>query len=409
MLFCYVSTSLVGNVIPVYISRLVWRLSLLSAIIHPREGARVFRCNLNFNNSNCLNIKLLKNLIKMGVMCQIFVRKPEGGIFRPGEEVTGIVKYTFDEPTEAKDIVLSLVGKGSCSFDRVEPGLGRHLLRPTFYHETEDYICQNKQILDKSETALQQGTYEYPFQFVLPKDIPSSYHDRSEMLSIVSHRCTISYNITIKFEMPGLFANKTYNKEIIVSAGFEQPTPNEPRCYEGAKTLFAPFTSSNNIVRLKGETTKSFYSPSESIKLMITIHNDTDITLDSIRCELVRKLLLRSKKIYNPSYTIEKCVEKVVEGCWITAPGIPHGEEKSFPVAVPTRPVCTIKNSKIISVEYTVKVTAVIPFPHTNLSVEVPIVIGEIIEGSRVSPANTTSDEPPPYWEAMGEDRPDDK
>uniref|UniRef100_A0A2A4JPH7 Arrestin C-terminal-like domain-containing protein n=1 Tax=Heliothis virescens TaxID=7102 RepID=A0A2A4JPH7_HELVI len=79
-----------------------------------------------------------------------------------------------------------------------------------------------------------------------------------------------------------------------------------------------------------------------------------------------------------------------------------------FCVILPVDPEeYTVRHSKIISREYKLKVTLQLPVPHRNVSVDVPVFIGD----RRLTKENNSENvhdelvEPPTYWHAMSEEK----
>ncbi|KAG6460217.1 hypothetical protein O3G_MSEX011834 [Manduca sexta] len=82
----------------------------------------------------------------------------------------------------------------------------------------------------------------------------------------------------------------------------------------------------------------------------------------------------------------------------VQSTSIPKDAIVNLKQEISTPPDMVSINSRVIKVEFLLKVIARLPMPHLNASVEIPIVIGEKLEESlEVEPH-------PSYWEVMSEE-----
>ncbi|KAJ8721242.1 hypothetical protein PYW07_002017 [Mythimna separata] len=292
----------------------------------------------------------------MGVTCLILLQKTKEGVFRAGQPVVGIVKYKVDKPTKFASIDIRLRGKGKCSWSETDMDDNR-----TTYSNKEEYvnICKNLLIGQNVVT----GTHECPFEFFLPANIPTSMKNST---------CTIEYKVFVTFVKDNFFGTKcTYEAEVLVY-GYVEPCSPEPLIFGLQKNLFSLGANSN--IDIKAEIEKTFVTPGENIKVNLLIYNDTDVLI-TVKTEIVKHFTYVSS---GKSTNIEKEVLKP------TAVYSPNVKERSVFNAlklgciIPTLPnLYSIQHTKILIGEYKVRVTAKIPFPHTNAVVEIPVVIGE--------------------------------
>ncbi|XP_021199894.3 arrestin domain-containing protein 17 [Helicoverpa armigera] len=292
----------------------------------------------------------------MGVVCQILINRNEEGFFRAGQVVTGTLKYDIDEPTRYESIDLSFLGRGKCHWSRKEGKHNRH------YRNKEVYVSVTMDLFSSApDQKVEAGTYEYPFQFLLPDTIPASFKD------II---CQIQYRVIAKF-LQNNFFNKgdTFEAEVPVY-GYVGPWAPEPLIF-GLKKYF--FTCSpQNTVTVKAEIDKTILIPGENICLRVTVNNDSNIPV-IIRSEIIKCLTYTAS---NSKAT--KIVKEVIPGTVECSPSVKEFRMTEFTRLIPTlRTMYSIQNTVVMIGEYKVKVTGVVPCPHINASVEVPVVIGE--------------------------------
>lgn len=333
----------------------------------------------------------------MCVTCDIIIQNTTEGVFKAGQTVTGFVKYVVDQPTEYKSIVLSLVGKAECEFTRT--GLGPDLQTQTL-HENGDESFVNRwiNILQNKEgqtITLPKGTYEHPFEFILPMNIPTSYKHKAHMLS--DYSCKVSYNIQMKFDFPSFFSRKKIiEKEVIVYGNVNAIAPHEPILYGLEKSI--PFRDNSEKVSLKAEILKSFISPGENVSLNIHIDNNTNVQA-SVEAKLICKTSLTS---HNDQ---QKSVEKDITESIRKTTYANNYTRANVTITVPTRPdLYSIQHLKTIIVDYAVRVTILLPMPFVNPHVDIPIVIGEgngnqtnVLDLNDYALDDINDDLPPPY------------
>lgn len=102
----------------------------------------------------------------------IIVEKQD--VFFPGQTVRGKVAVKLSESLEAKVIFLRFIGKVDWKFaDGNEACLGRGNL-----FNNEITLLKPEEQKRESEIFLDVGEYDFPFQFILPSKLPSSYQHK---------------------------------------------------------------------------------------------------------------------------------------------------------------------------------------------------------------------------------------
>ncbi|KAJ8730545.1 hypothetical protein PYW08_001958 [Mythimna loreyi] len=296
---------------------------------------------------------------KMSVDCQIIIQRANGGVFRPGEPVIGKVKYVINKPTKFKTIDINFLGKAKCAWS--VPGPEKTTIE---YFNEEEYVNDNINIFKSKhgQEDLLSGTFEYPYEFELPANIPSTI--KFNLL------CKIEYKVIVVFVLKSFWASvKKFSEEFPVY-GFVSPCSPEPLIFSLQKKVIS--LKDISTVDVKAEIEKTFLAPGEDIILKLTINNDTDVPV-TIKTELVEYCTCiandKTNKVFTSPLTYTKSTRSV--------------EKKSSSVITCIVPIllkwCSIQNSKILKGEFKVRVTAKLPFPYTNAFVEAPVVIGEMM------------------------------
>ncbi|GBP27332.1 Arrestin domain-containing protein 17 [Eumeta japonica] len=305
-----------------------------------------------------------------------------------------------DEDARYSDIVVCLRGKGRCNWTE---GSGNSKKE---YTGTEDYVNISESLIEKKvedeEVAVGAGVYSRPFRFPIPTDVPGSYHD--SVYKIV-------YYVKLTFKRKGLFNfNKTFRTIIplenttvksVLSAG--------PVVHGAQKSLMGLFGRDKNLINIKAVIQKSTLAPGETAQLDVEITNTTNVEISTVRTKLFNKVV----RIANcgQKNTHYRNVEETTGDTGAVKERSTLGFSRSIEIPYGHH---TIQYSKILEREYFVKIKAKIPFPHINLVLQVPLLIGDVEEEDAKKTEEDESfqdvdslseDLPPSYWEVMQEDK----
>lgn len=289
----------------------------------------------------------------MAVSCEILITRTEDDVFKPGDLVTGTIKYYIDEPSKFEGISMNFLGNGNCWWTKTEGGAMSVGNSETYVNQTISFYT------GKSGEEL-SGTYEYPFQFLLPINIPSSYKDGN---------CVIAYKIIVTFVRTT--RREQFEAEIPVQ-GYVTTTVQEPMLFGLQKKLFPVFTDSK--IALRGELENVAVTPGANVNLTIKVNNDSNNEI-FVRTELIKCFTLMSNHG-------ETSANIILVPNTTTGSNIEKNSEQSIKCVVPTFVnLFSIQNSNIVKGEYKVRVTIEMPFPYKDATVDVPVVIGNIIGG----------------------------
>ncbi|GBP27329.1 Arrestin domain-containing protein 3 [Eumeta japonica] len=332
----------------------------------------------------------------MGVFCQILLEKPAGGVYRAGGVVSGAVKYAVDEDVRFKDVIVRLRGAGSCMWTE---GGGNS---QATYCGSEDYVCGGRSLLENranDETVIERGSYLHPFRFVLPSNIPPTYRDSY---------CKILYEIKLTFERKSLFHfNKNFHIEIPVAGVLHMTLPGEPIIYAAQKSLMTFFNNNNSLIKMKVTIKKSILAPGEMAELHVEIQNNSDTKIFGLETQLSYSVT----HICDSGYKRQRTYE--VRGAKSETRGVKEKCTSNLTTAVQIpKGHFTVQHSRIVQRQYKLQVKAKIPFPHFNLLLDIPVLIGdagveeaeEMKEGLSYAEA-AAAGAPPSCWQVMQEDR----
>ncbi|CAH0702215.1 unnamed protein product [Spodoptera exigua] len=291
----------------------------------------------------------------MGVMCQILINRTEDGVFKVGGLVTGTLKYFIDKPTHYKSISITFLGKGRCSWSETRGKTTTH------YSNGEEYINQIVNIyLDREKEDFISGGFEYPFQFLLPVDIPPSFKDST---------CTIEYKIIVTFVKANIITSKKYFDVEIPVTSYVNPCSLEPMMFCLRKNIFSFNKTNSNQIDLKGEIIKTCVTPGENIQIKLTVNNDTNLQIFA-KTELVHRLT------YIASCGHKKTREDIVNNTSTMSP-VAENSVVNLICVIPTlHNLSSLEHTKVMIGEYKVKLVVKPPFPHMFRMLYIPVAIG---------------------------------
>lgn len=335
----------------------------------------------------------------MGISCELNLNRPPNGVFRPGDVVRGAVKYAVDEDMLCSEVVLSLKGKGKVHWTE-----GSAESRVPYSGE-EEYVTIHNNLHETSDenTLVRIGSYQVSFEFLLPKNIPSSFKD-----SI----CKIKYYIRIKFVRPGLKFSKKFRSSFTVVNHVVSPTDNNGSLicavHKNPKQFFG---KSDGDIKFKGTLKNSIVNAGEEALIEYGITNTSAIKIKKVSINLIEKLTYISQRGY------KKKNRKKIDGCKTTIEDIHKRNIEMFNITIPTlEKLHSIQHSKIFKREYFIVAVVKLPLPHRNIELKIPLLIEDSITSSKdklkicfneegESSFERAEDAPPSYWEVMEEDQ----
>lgn len=335
----------------------------------------------------------------MGIFCQMNLVKPSDGIYHPGQVVSGVIRYTLDEPMDVDRITTSLKGIGSILLtDNPGSRYERNYDTKVAYIDI-DTIVQDKRM------ELPVGTYEINFRYILPEQKLPSTMSFKGYFSSYKVKCSIKYYVRIKFERPGfLVFNKRFKTNIDIVSCVAPKLSIMPVIYGHTKKFVRLFSSKNSIVTIKATIQNSALPFCGRILVQYEVVNNSHIVVKSVMTKLVQKLTFKAKGHHRVTY------EEDVAGTVSKTSPIKSGGSQVMCIDVNVSPqIYTVENAFVVCRHYAIRIIAELPVPHSNALLDIPVQIGVEDENLQrnwlewASEGVSYSDAPPSYWEAMGE------
>jgi hypothetical protein len=330
-------------------------------------------------------------MANLGIACDISVIRPPNGDFSPGQTVAGDVRIKAKENVEFSKIVVTLKGIGRLSLTKIE--VAAKSSETTFYN-SEEYV--NDETVEEfgEENLLRCGRYEKQFNFLLPADIPSTVFF-SESRGLFKVYCSIIYYIHVQVEKLGVF-NKIYNEEISVVAGITPRLPRDPIVYISNKKLFQLFTLNDKTIDIKGTIKKSVIDRNGILEVNYEITNTSNVSFKSIETKIIAVYTFYTARFWGVKIKVDE------KGTAVKTGPIAFDNTYSSTVKIDLpQSLYSIENSKFVTRDYALVITAQLPLPYRNASLEIPIQIGNSGDDNDLGVEDTPTEAPPSYDESM--------
>lgn len=275
-----------------------------------------------------------------------------------GQEVTGHAIIGVDKEKKIYGIAIEFRGETQVHVG----GEGR----------TREVYFLEKSFLQEARQVLIRGSHFYPFSFVLPRSLPSSFEDAS-----YGH---VRY--TVKVYVLGKWRKKL---ESTVSR-FTVVTPldlnlicvQEPLTLvkHGHRTRWLCWRSKPHI--LVGKLPCTRFVPGDEVEVMVGFKNPTD-TCMSVICEFIKKVVF-----FTDSVRAECRSVKTVLGRHVLGSALKSYAAWNTRFRVPQLPPSCLEHCKYIDVTYFIEIKA-----SAEMVISAPIVIGTI--PLRTTPARRPS------------------
>ncbi|XP_069137033.1 arrestin domain-containing protein 3-like isoform X2 [Argopecten irradians] len=316
------------------------------------------------------------------------LNNPDGSVYQPGQTIQACVQLFMSERHCVKRIYVKFKGKGQTSWS------SGSVRNRTYHGETERYFKSQITLLeaiDDDYFELQPGDFEYPVDFVLPIDLPSSF---------VGLHGSVRYHIKAKMEVKGgevyrvKFPFKVkYMLNLNSISGAKLPVQ-----IEGTKTGCCCCCKIGPVT-CKMWLDRQGYVPGESIYINAEVTNNGTSLIHKISVSLVMTSIF---KAYGDKKMDRKVVSSVSHGT--IGPGekdIWNGDQ----LDVPPTPSSYLYRCTIIDIQYTCQLAVEVEGSLLNIVFDLPIVIGTIPlhDDGNVRPHRSASSPLVQNWNLLSE------
>lgn len=232
----------------------------------------------------------------------------------------------------------------------------------------EEYL-NNKFYLagsESTEITIPSGVTTYPFRFMLPHHIPSSF---------IGKYGNIRYRVKLVLDKAWAI-DETEEMDFTVITPLDLNADyqlTQPQNVEFHKT-FCCFCCASGPLYLIIKIPVSGYIPGQTIPILAECDNASNVDVTSVSITLRRKEYFMTRTPKSESRTETKDVVEVqLGGC--PADGSQNWSTK---IDVPIQPPSNLSNCGIINVTYDLHICAVVSGPHTNLTKNIDVTIGTI-------------------------------
>ncbi|XP_055515925.1 arrestin domain-containing protein 1-like [Leucoraja erinacea] len=283
-------------------------------------------------------------------------------VYGPGELIAGEVRIKLAAHLNFKAVKVNCIG--SCGV--------ANKANDTAWQVEEQYFSSTLVVAEKG--ALAAGEYTYPFQFLLPATIPTSFEG---LFGKISYRIratieTTRFSKDYKTEKVFYILNLLNLNEI---NDIEQPN------IATLTKKFSYLIVKSGVIILTVSTDLKGYTSGQIIHLTTAIQNKSGKDIGNIVASLIQKVTYKSKRIIYDLRTIAE-----VEGSGVKSWKQAEWKEQ---IIVPPLPQSSLHGCNLIQVDYFIQVSIRSP----EVLVSLPMYIGNIAVNS---PPLTPSGQPQP-------------
>ncbi|XP_062399023.1 arrestin domain-containing protein 1-like [Sardina pilchardus] len=277
-----------------------------------------------------------------------------GAVWSPGETITGIVEIKNVEPIPSKAIKVNC--RGYCGVSPRESSKLRKLQDPSWEVE-EQYFNNSISMADKG--ILKNGSHTFPFTFVVPANIPSTYYGKYGR---------IIFEIRAFVDLPHFSNGLKAKRDFYIQKPLNLNTvPNIQDISSSSVTKdFTYMLVKNGTIVLKATSDMRGYKPCQIIKLETEIENRSGTSTSKVVASFIQKVTYKTKRPIHDLRTVAKVV-----GTSVKAKKEAKWKEQ---IAVPPTAHSTLGGCELINIEYYIQVS--LKFP--NVLLTLPIFIGGV-------------------------------
>lgn len=328
----------------------------------------------------------------MSYQCKVWLDN-YAGQYTPGSVIQGKIACNFDSETTLRSIKLKIKGiehtewLGEESYhDSTE---NKQVTRQVLFNGDNEVLA-HKIILfgGDSSTTLPAGQHFYPFSYTLPFNLPGTYfcpHGSItyKVIGIVDRPMRQDYEDVVEF-----------NVAAPIDLNAMGPDITQPKSYSDEKTVCC-FCCASGPITLDANLSKQAVVPGETITITARLTNNSNVNIEGVTFEMKQKFTFKTLQPSEDTKVEEFPLLNVAkEGLGA------HGEHTyDFKVELPsTMVVPNFDQCSLFKCEYFYLLTAKLPSYHSNLTIDMKPIVGNVPIGQ--SAPNPSA--PPPQNPAGG-------
>ncbi|XP_019630859.1 PREDICTED: arrestin domain-containing protein 1-like isoform X1 [Branchiostoma belcheri] len=294
-------------------------------------------------------------------------------VYHPGEVVGGEVKLELNQSMKLKAIKVIFQGQASVEWDELTwTDMPKMAGTEVYLEETKTIFSAagafSKSLLGPLGSSLKKGAHSFPFECTLPTDVPPTFKGEFG---------TIKYKVQGVIERPWNKSNYVSQTQFAVQDVCDPSTDRGYRTPSVASkdkqtTRYCGLVSRS--VELEARTDRGVYGPGDQVQLTVHIRNQCGCRITHTKATLTRDIIYRGKLKRKGSRKLQK---KQVADVVVSTRGRGVDRRQNMqwtePLAIPIDTPVTLKNSKLISVDYELKVSAKASDPRYDLDVYIPL------------------------------------
>lgn len=299
-------------------------------------------------------------------------------VYFAGDLVKGRIFFGLDsDGKKARGVRVEMKGKAEVAFTK-KKGFGKNR-RTRYYSDEETYFKELTYVIGDgtNETQIAAGEYEFPFQFQLPENIPSSF---------VGEHGRVAYSVTGVIDRPWKFDHETVAFFSVVhdyDLNLHKDLAEAPQSVSEEKYMCCCWCRSGPV-SASGQTSRTGYVSGETIHVQVMADNKSNVLIKPVRMSLVQTQTFKADKLL---IGVEEKEFKNVLKTHESVDPLEPGESDSYDVAfeIPALPPSELELCTKIDIGYSILIEVPPKGCHINLEVAVPIIIGTIPIGSTFS------------------------
>ncbi|XP_046744517.1 arrestin domain-containing protein 2-like [Diprion similis] len=297
--------------------------------------------------------------------------------YENGSVLSGKIYLDLDSPKPVKGIKLTVFGEAEISWTQTTSALEAKDVYPaecdreTYIDDDENYILGKD-----GPVVIPTGNHVYPFTYKLPEAIPASFDEELGK---------IEYKVKVTIQRAWYLWNHRESVKFDVFVPLDLNTDHkaaEPARHEISKK----FMGCSEPVDLSVSLPVRGYIPGQTIPITVDIKNGAEVEIKGVYFTLI--------KLYTYHGPTKPRLDEQVIGHHDTQLPKNGQQESSIQhfLQIPEVPPSYQRHSKLIDLEYLIRVEVRVDEMHKNFEIDVPIIIGSVaLLASTVAMANGNS------------------